>query len=308
MLEQNKRTDRKYKSSKKKNNYIGLDYENLQQKIYDEKLEIDELKKIIDVTTNSIYETKTITSGVIREVEIYPMFIKKEVPEEFRIKTSKEAKKNLNNKNAIKYFVRKANTNFGKGDYYITLSYLKEYLPRDHEEARKHIRNYFRRLNYLYSKIQIKNGVHKKKCKKIKYMYVTEVSQEGKGRIHHHILMNSVLPMEVVEQTWKYGRRNNIRKIYPDDLHITGLAKYLTKDPKGKKRWGCSKGLKEPIITRSISKFSRKKINQMSNNYNEIEFQMEKVNPDYKFIEAKVVQNEFNGKWYITAILKSRKE
>ncbi|CEP39603.1 Uncharacterised protein [[Clostridium] sordellii] len=309
MSNQIKRIDKRHKSSNKKNNlYTEIDIEKISKRIDEEELSINELQRIIDVTTNSIYEAKTITSGIIREVEIHPVFLKKDIPDELRLKSTKEAKKNLNNKYARLYFIRKANSNFVKGDYYITLSYLKQHLPKDHDEAKKHIRNYFRRLNYLYHKQQIKNGVSKRKCKNIKYMYVTEVSKEGRGRIHHHILMNSVLPMEVVEQTWKHGRRNNIRIIYPDDLHITSLANYLAKDPGGKKRWGCSKKLKEPLITRSVSKFTRKKINQMSNNYNLIEHEMEKVNPKYKFIDASIKKNEFNGKWYITARLKKIKD
>lgn len=298
----------KNKSKKKKNLYTEINIEKVNEKIEDEDFTINELQTIIDVTTNSIYETKTITSGLIREVEIHPIFFKKDIPEEFRLKSTKEAKRNLNNKYARLYFTRKANANFVKGDYYITLSYLVKYLPKNHEEARKHIRNYIRRLNYLYHKKQKARGTPDKKCKNIRYMYVTEVSKEGKGRIHHHILMESVLSMEVVEQTWKYGRRNNVRIIYPDDLHITGLANYLAKDPRGKKRWGCSKGLKEPIITRNRSKFSRKKINEMAKNFNLIEHEIQKINPQYKFIDAIVNKNEFNGKWYITARLKKIKD
>lgn len=292
----------------KRDRYTGIDYEVLQKKIDEEDLTVSEIEKLIDVTTNSIYETKTITSGPIREIEIYPSFLKRDIPEEFRVKNTKQAQKNLNNKNAEKYFIRKANTNFGKGDYYASLGYLDKYRPKSFEEAKKHMRKYIARLNYLYHKKQISRGIPKKKCKNIKYMYVTEISQERKGKCHHHILINSALPMEVIESEWKFGRRNNIRIVYPDELHITGLAKYLSKDPQGKKRWGCSKGLKEPIITRSLSKFSRKKINEMSNNYNLIEYEMQRINQGYKFIDAKVVKNEFNGKWYISARLRNIKD
>lgn len=286
---------------RKRTRYTELDYEKLQRRVEESELTLNEIEKIIDTTTNSIYETKTITAGPIREVEICPIFLKKDIPDELRLKRTKEAQKNLNNKNAVKYFVRKANSNFGEGDYYITLVYLNKYIPKNYDEARKHVRNYIRKLNRIYKKQQVQNGIPEKKCKNIKYMFVTEISQEGKGRYHHHILMNSVLPMETVEDAWEYGRRNNIRKIYPDDLHITGLAKYLSKDPKGKKRWGCSKNLKEPVLTRSVSKFSKKKINDMSKYQDLIEHEMQKVNPGYKFIDAKVYINTYNNKPYIYA-------
>ncbi len=48
----------------------------------------------------------------------------------------------------------------------------------------------------------------------------------------------------------------------PDDMHFTGLGNYLSKDPKGKKRWCCSKNLKDPDITRNLSKFSKKKVTE----------------------------------------------
>lgn len=299
---------RTIKRKTKKDKYTGVDYDVLHKKIDEEELTISEIEKLVDVTTNSVYETQTITSGPIREVKIYPTFLKKYVPEEFRIKTSKEAKKNLNHKNARDYFVRKANTNFGKGDYYATLTYLVKNRPKTAEEAKKHIRQYIRRLNKIYHKWQKEQLPFKKRNKKIKYknikyMFVTEVPESNDGNWHHHILIKSVLPMDVIEEEWKYGRWNNIRKIYPDEEHITKLAKYLAKDPKGKKRWGCSKGLKEPVITRSLSKFSRKKINEMALNYNQIEEEMEKVNPGYKFIDARVNKNKFNGKWYISGRL-----
>lgn len=69
-------------------------------------------------------------------------------------------------------------------------------------------------------------------------MYVIEISKEGKGKYHVHMIMSSELSMDQVENCWKYGRRNNIRRIDPDEKHLTDLANYLSKDPKGKKTLG----------------------------------------------------------------------
>lgn len=282
--------------------YAELDTDRFKKLLDGSDLPLVEIEKIIDATSNCIYETKTITSGPIREVEICPLFLKKDMPEELRLKTSKKAQRNLNNKNAEKYFIRKVNANFGEKDYYITLGYTECNLPGDMEEAKKNIAKYIKKLNYLYKKQQMKQGIPNNKCKTLKYMHVIEFPDSG--RIHHHILMNRALPMEVIEEAWEHGRRNNIRFLAPDEHHLTGLAKYLSKDPKGKKRWGCSKNLKEPVITRSISKVSKRKIKNMHDNQNLIEQEMEKINPGYKFLNSEIHLNDYNGKIYIYARLR----
>lgn len=288
----------------KRQKYIGYDYDRLHTRLMDETKE-SELDQVIDVRTGCVYETKTITSGIVREVEIYPTFLKRDVPEEWKIQKCKKAQQNLNDKNARKYFVRKLNTNFGAKDYYITLTYTNENLPTDHTQAKKNLQNYFRRLNRLYVKKQKAAGVTKSKIKKIKYMAVTEHVEGPKGiRCHHHLVMNAVLDMKEVEEAWKLGRRNNIRLLDPDELWLTGLATYLTKDPKGKKRWTCSKNLKEPKITKNGSKFTKKKINKMINNHNLIRDEIEKNNPGYIFVDSQVFINDYNGKPYIYARLR----
>lgn len=276
--------------SKRKNKYIEYDYEKLHTRKIEVELEENELDKILDVRNGCSYVTKTIDAGVIREVEVYPTYLRKEMPEEWRTKESKEARKNLNNKNAQKSFIRKINTNFKDGDYFITYSYSKEHLPKDHIQAKKDMQNLIRRLKRLA----------KKENKELKYIYITEHSEGKKGiRCHHHMIMNSVLSMDIVESAWKLGRRNNIRKLSTDNLWLTGLATYLAKDPRGKKRWCSSKNLKEPKIRKNLSKFTKKRINNMSRYQEYVRIEMEKANPGYVFIDHSIYINEFNGKPYI---------
>lgn len=289
---------------KKNRKYTGYDYERLHtQSIDDYEVEV------IDVTKGCIYETKTITSGFIREIEIYPTFTKKEIPIDWKIKNDKEAQTRFNDKRARKYFIRKINTNFGEGDYFVTLTYAKGKEPKEYDEAVRNIKSYIRRLNRRYEKEQLKSGISKKKIQRIKYVYVIEFSEEkNKIRCHYHIIMNSVLPMESVEGEWKFGRRNNIRKLDPDDKWLTGVAEYLSKDPRGKKRWSSSRNLKNPKLTVSASKFSKKKINNLTKYNHLIEEEMKKLNPEYVFIDSKVYINTYNGKPYIYARMRKIKE
>lgn len=285
---------------KKNRKYAGYDYERL----HTELIDCNEIE-VIDVTKGCIYETKTITSGVIREVEIYPTFNKDEIPSEWKVKYDREAQTRFNDKRARKYFIRKINTNFGRGDYFVTLTYEKGKEPKTYEEAKKNIKTYIRRLNRKYEREQRSLGISKSKIKRIKYVYVIEHSVEtNKIRCHYHLIMNSVLPMEVVESQWTFGRRNNIRRLDPDEKWLTGLAEYLSKDPKGKKRWVSSRNLKNPRLTVSASKFSKKKINNMTRYNHLIEEEMLKTNPGYIFIGSEVRINTYNGKPYIYALMR----
>lgn len=290
--------------SKLRNRYIESDYERLHTRLSEEVQCETELDNIVDVRTGCIFDTKTITSGPIREVEVFPLYLKKEMPDEWRRKETKEARKNLNDKNARKKFIRKLNANFSKDDYFLTLNYFKELRLKDHKEARKHMRNFIQTLNRKYEKEQLKNGVPKSKLKKIKYMFVTEYSEDKKIQCHHHLVMNAVLPITVVKKAWKFGSRGKMDYLDPDDMHFTGLGNYLSKDPKGKKRWCCSKNLKDPDITRNLSKFSKKKVKEMKDNQNLIKFEMEKANPGYIFVKSEVYINTYNGMPYIYATMR----
>ncbi|CEP50426.1 rolling circle replication-associated protein [Paraclostridium sordellii] len=286
---------------KQRKKFIECDYERLHTRVLESDIDEDEINQIIDVRTKCSYVTKTIDSGLIREVETYPMYLKSEMPKEWKTEKNKQTQKNLNNKNAQKNFIRKINTNFKNGDFFITFTYSNENLPKNHVEAKKDMQNFIRRLKRLIKKKELDV--------ELKYVYVTEHSEGPKGiRCHHHVIMNSILSMEDVEGSWKLGRRNNIRKLDTDELWLTGVATYLCKDPKGKKRWCSSKNLKDPRITRNHSKFSKKKINNMVRFRDLVKEEMEKANPGYVYIDHEIFVNEHNGKPYIYARMRKYKE
>lgn len=267
--------------------YIECDYERVHSKKIDENF--DDLH-LLDIRTKCSYVTKTIDSGVIRELEVYPIYPKKEMPDEWKIQKGRTAQKNLNNKNAKKNLIRLINSNFKNGDYFITLGYSKDNLPKDHAQAKKNMQNYIRRINYL---------IKKENLKPAKYIYITEHSEDKKIRCHHHLIISTELPIDIVEGMWKLGRRNNMRKIDTDELWLTGLATYFTKDPKGKKRWCSSNNLKKPYIRKSHSKISKKRVNTMTTHQNLIQHEMERLNPGYALVDYEIYLNPYNGRPYI---------
>ena len=73
------------------------------------------------------------------------------------------------------------------------------------------------------------------------------------------------------------------------------------KDPKGRKRWKTSKGLKKPTVTRSYSKFGKTTVKKMAFDRALLEKQLAKKYKGARFVDAAVYQNEINGGFYIYA-------
>ncbi len=227
------------------------------------------------------YMKKTIISGNVVESEIYPIWkCRSDIPR-ISIGESREAQKNLNDKNAKKKIVRLVNTNFTKDDLMITLSYTNNHLPKE-EEAKRDIENYIRRL---------KRRRKKEGLPELKYLYVIEYvndpSVSKKIRVHHHIIINK-MDRDIAESVWKKGRTDSMR-LQPDDFGLTGIAKYVAKGLIQGRRWSYSKNLKKPIITRDRTKLTKRKVEKIAkrpDEYQEFFETIYKGKYEYKDCEA----------------------
>lgn len=281
---------------RKKKHYIEYDYENQIVQQYEKEEEDTVLRLLKDGVISHCYATKEIFAGNQLDVEIYPEFTRKEsasLKQKLKKKT-KKAIKDLNDKNARKYFARLVNTNFTDDDYCITLTYTPESQPQDYESAHKDITNFLRRLNRQRKKQGMPNA---------KYVYVTEKKKNG---YHHHIIVDSQLEltMKEVNLLWGKSRRNDIKLLDTDEFGLTGIAFYLAKDPQGRKRWGSSRGLKKPTVKKNHYKFKRKDIRQaISCEYNLID-KLKKLYPQYTFTDVDIRYNEINAMFYIYARLR----
>lgn len=178
---------------------------------------------------------------------------------------------NLNDKNAKRYFRWLVHSNFVRNDYYVTLTYNNRSLPSTVEEAKKQAKNYLGRVAYKRKK----DGLDP-----LKYILITESNtKDGKPtRIHHHILINSGLDRDVLEDLWRKKRKKgqkkgdvygtaNIKRLQPDEEGLAKLANYLTKAPNKKKRWSSSQNLVRPYSTTRDSKYrSRRDVENFANN------------------------------------------
>lgn len=238
------------------------------------------------------YREKKIYSGKMLEVEIYPISQKqKKQPRAKKIKETLPKQKKLNDKNAKKHLIRLINTNFTDEDLAVHLTYKEEELPQSEEEARKDVANYLRRVKH-YRK---KNGLEH-----LKYIAVIEYKEKEEGknvRLHHHIVMSGGVDRDKVEELWGKGRANADR-LKADEFGYEGLARYISKDPRGSKRWTQSKNLKQPTIRVSDSRYSRRKIEKVASAGEDREL-YSKLYPGYILNDCQVRVNDITAGTHI---------
>ncbi|WP_061313663.1 rolling circle replication-associated protein [Clostridium botulinum] len=268
--------------------YEDYDYE----ETYNKKLTED-----LRMNNNYVYVRKTIISRDCVEVEVYPIWkCRNDIPRGKRKGKTREVQKKLNRKNSRKNTVRLINSNFVKGDLYITLTYKNGYLP-DEKRARKDMRNYLERIR----RWRKRNGI----IEPLKYIY--SIGFEGnpehskKVRIHHHLIINK-MDRNAVEDLWGKGRAKAIR-LQPDDFNFEGVGRYIS--DQGPERIAYSKNLKKPIIRKDRTTLTRRKAENLALNENDYREFFEKKYKDCTYLDCSVYQSDkFPGIYFYARLRK----
>jgi len=223
------------------------------------------------------------------ECEIYPVWLHRE--EAARAKReigSRQAQKNLNDKNAKKTIIRKINTNFTDKDIAVDLTY-KGMAPNE-EQARRDIQNYIRRVKDYRKKHGLPD---------LKYVYVIEFddTENSQKRIHHHLIMSS-MDRDVVEKLWGKGYANS-RRLQPNEFGLEGIARYITKDPRGNKRWCASRNLENPKITVADYKITKRKVEKIARNENCASDIFQQLYKGYVFNDINIKYSDFVSGAYL---------
>lgn len=225
----------------------------------------------------SFIREKKITCGDYMEVDIIPRTVSADRVAKRGTRSKKERvsqpkQQNLNDKNAKRYLLELGNGNFGRGDLHVTLTYSDEFRPKTIEQAEKEVGNYLRRVAYRRKKLGLTP---------LKYILVSEyrVNDDGEftTKIHHHIIMNgdasNQLTRDDIEALWSKRVKGQGKKrigwadadrLQPNENGIEALLTYLSKDPKGKKRWSSSRNLVRPYQRTNDFKYRRRKIEMMA--------------------------------------------
>ncbi|EJW14533.1 hypothetical protein M5X00_29825 [Paenibacillus alvei] len=261
----------------------------------------------------NVVREKKIYCGNYMEVDIYnhTMLTTMRKGRAKKEKVSAPKQRNLNDKNARRYFIQLVNTNFGKEDLHVSLTYAEA--PETVEAAEKEVSNYLRRV------------AHRRKREglpPLKYVLVTEggneKSQEKKKRIHHHIIMNGGLERDVVENLWRRPKKKgqqkgdwigfvNADRLKPNDYGLEAVARYLMKSPNGKKRWSSSQNLEKPEYRFNDFKYSKRQVEKIVRDEIDNQHYWKKKYPEWDVTEVKPVYTEING-WSIYLKLRRSRE
>ena len=210
-------------------------------------------------------------------------------PRKRKENASRPVQKNLNYRNAQKWFRLSAVANFNEGDYTAEFTFAPEFKPKSVEECEKEIKNFIKRIN---------RARNKKNLPKMKYLGVIE--GKTSDNLHFHMILDNLLNRDEIDDLWTKGRGKNKKSI--GFTHINKIksqhgqdgviikANYLTKEfklenQKGKRKWFSSRNLKKPVIERSQNwKYTDSKIARLLEN-DELEQQLEKDNAGWELIE-----------------------
>lgn len=174
-------------------------------------------------------------------------------PRKPKTQISSPAQQNLNDKRAKRYLLQLILSNFGPGDYVAHLNYQNKYKPENAADALRIFRRFIGRINYK---------LKKRGLEPCRYICIT-AEGEVHGRIHHHVFLRCGLSRDEIEDLWwakketKKTRREMLGGCNVDRLKdwsgagILEMAKYVTRQAKGKKKWTQSQNLKRPKIRRA---------------------------------------------------------
>lgn len=250
-----------------------------------------------------IREKKIFCGSQFLEIDIFPQSgVQQPKGRGKKTKVSAPKQRNLNDKNAKRYFIQLVNTNFSAADLHVTLTYA--IVPDTVDKAEKEAGNYIRRI------------AHKRKragLSPLKYVLVTEYctwkGDEKPKRIHHHIIMNGGLDRDTIEDLWRRSKKKgqkegerigfvNADRLKPNEYGLEALARYLTKDPQGKKRWSSSQNLDKPESQTNDHKYTRRQVERMAKDESENPTFWMKKYTGWSLTECKPEYNDITG-WAI---------
>ncbi|HGD0580870.1 TPA: hypothetical protein ACH354_002534 [Clostridium perfringens] len=237
------------------------------------------------------YREKQIKSGNNLECLVYSIPYTQRRCRKSRKKESLPKQKNLNEKNSKDTMRRVIETNFTNEDWFVTFGWTNEKRPKTEERMLKDLKNFFERLRRF-----LKRNTRGE----LKYIYVIEYDDDKK--VHIHMIVNNVISIEELQKIWGNGNVD-VEHLREDDLGYEGLAEYLAKDPKGKKRWVPSRNLKRPEIITNDFKYNNKKIREIVKCQGDREF-IRKLYPGYTVKLFEVKFNEISSSYYINIRLK----
>lgn len=241
------------------------------------------------------YRTRTTKAGPRLEAEVYPIFGREQE------KKARAAKKNitpekqqrLNLERSKRHFVQLVDGNFTERDIHLTLTYAQ---APQYERAVKDVGNFLRKLR----RIRKKRGLPD-----LKYAGTIEGNDDGtRERIHVHLIMNDGISREELEKIWAKGYANADR-LQMNESGLEGVARYIVKQQKNRRKWMASRNLIQPKEHTSDSKLSNRRIKLIAQDFRAVAKEiMEKIYPGYSFVRCGVYYSDVVDGVYIRCVMR----
>ena len=276
----------------------------------------------------TIREKRT-KSGPLLEIDYYPVFKPsgRAVP---RKKPPPEKKALYNERESVKRFVRLVNANFDGDDYFMAITYVAEVAPQTEAEARRDILNYFRRvktkraaelkrvekqlrafpLDDSLRELRRELMARRRRLRRpLKTAYTLEQVTyrsgpcRGRANWHFHLFITGGLEQRMMEGLWKKGIRVSCDYFQPERFGPEAAARYMSKCPRGKKKFNCSKNMKKPDVSQKDGRISAATVEKMATlRMDDARYWQAKV-PGYRLLRTYPRYDEYNGFWYMSVVM-----
>jgi len=268
---------------------------------------------------------KRTKSGRLLEIDFYPVLADgRRAPSRApKTKRSTEEQKRYNIKKQIKNFVRVVNANFFTGDVWMHPTFAPKNACFTIEDAKREVANYFRRVKYtreaLLRRLRAElrkntdNSTLKARVKKLSapFRYAYRIAEstykrgnkKGQVSFHFHIFMTGGLEREFLEELWTLGAANADR-YRPDLFGPETAALYTAKVSEGELKFGYSKNLVRPEVLEPIDgEITARGVERLATLHIDDAKYWERRYRGYKFMRCYARYNEYNGFWYVTAVM-----
>lgn len=184
-----------------------------------------------------MYYIRETDAGMTREVEKWvraPKEVRREMKRAAKRNPTAAAQEKVNRDRALRALVCLVNANFCEGDYWLTLTYAKEYAATE-DGCRKDYETFMRKLRALYKKAGVL----------LKYI---AICNEPGHRPHIHILCSKGVELQKIAKLWEYGRIGI--KLLDDSGQYRKLAEYIFRHGNAQKgrSWNPSQNLERPKV------------------------------------------------------------
>ena len=251
-----------------------------------------------------VREQRHVCGDNYMEIDLYPISEREKGASlsAKRRQASSRIQKNLNARNARRYFIQLLNANFTESDIHWTGTYDDAHLPDSIEQADHDLELFLRR---------VRSQSRKRGLPAPRFIAVTEWREEGDGlpavRVHHHVVLSCGLSRDELERLWYRGKDKerlgitNADRLQFDRESLERLANYLTKYTNRKRRWRQSRGLEKPQRPRpNDGKYTRRQLERLvtSGAVFDSEFWRRKYQ-GWEINDITPIQNDVTKEWSI---------